>query len=492
MSLLPVARAFACLQILLALLWMTGSTFGQDRYFDAFRASESRAADPIASPSAIPPSGNAVNNAQGLSADSVPNIVADVQIVGNNRVPSDQVLAKLRTRANRAYDRDLVQADTREIMQMRYFQNVKTYTKPTPDGIVVTFEVEERPFIGKVEIIGNRYLTDRALLKQIDLKKDMPLDIYAVKMAKQKLESYYQDKGYSRSEVTIVEGDKLGDQNVIFLINEDEPQKIKSIHVEGNSLVNEARLKTFLKSKPSLLHLFGGKFSRAKVDQDRQILESYYHSLGYFNVRIGAEVIPDDHSSWLKLLFVIDEGPRSKVRNINFVGQEKYTEADLAQLTELRPNEFFNAVQMQADETSLRDLYGGQGHIAADVNAEVIFSEKPDVVDLVYRIEEGPQYRVGRINVQIEGDHGITKKQVVLNRIDLKPGDVVDMRKIRDSERRLGASQLFTAQGSPGPRLVVKPRDESLLMADADMGGETRWQSPDGEEIVWLDITIYP
>jgi outer membrane protein insertion porin family len=471
----------------LCLLLHVTSLEGQESYFEQTGPGPQSSGLPQ-SPSN--PLGEVPFRQEQLTEDQVPNLVAEVNIIGNHRVPDDQVLARLRTRAHRTYDRDLIQADASEIMRMRFFQNVKTFTKPTREGMVVTFEVVERPFIKKIEIIGNRHMTDRKLKKEIDLKEDMPLDIYAVKLARQKLENYYRDKGYTRSEVTIVEGDKLGDENVIILIHEDERQRIKSISVEGNTFVSEGRLESFLKSKSSVLMLFGGKFNRDQVEQDKQTLISYYHSHGFFNARIGVEIIPEENSSWLKLLFVVDEGPRFSVRNVNFVGQEKYGAEELLNLTELNSNEFFNAAKMQQDETSLRDLYGSQGHIAADIVGEVIYLEDGANVDLVYRIEEGAQYRVGRINVDFEGEHSVTKKQVVLNRIGLKPGDIVDMRKIRDSERRLGASQLFTTQGAPPPKLVVNPRQEMFNMADNDQN--VRYQSPDGKatQIIWVDLNL--
>ncbi len=87
----------------------------------------------------------------------------------------------------------------------------------------------------------------------------------------------------------------------------------------------------------------------------------------------------------------------------------------------------------------------------------------PGVLDLVYKIQEGKQYRVGNINVLIDGDYGVTQWQVVMNRIGLRPGDLLDTRKLRNSESRLLRAQLF-ADGSPSapgnpPRIVVRPPD---------------------------------
>ena len=66
---------------------------------------------------------------------------------------------------------------------------------------------------------------------------------------------------------------------------------------------------------------------------------------------------------------------------------------------------------------------------------------------------------VGNINVHIKGDFPHTRETVILNRLSLRHGDLVDMREIRNSERRLKASQLFVVNPTEGdpPKIDVKP-----------------------------------
>jgi outer membrane protein insertion porin family len=111
-------------------------------------------------------------------------------------------------------------------------------------------------------------------------------------------------------------------------------------------------------------------------------------------------------------------------------------------------------------------------------------------MDLVYEIEEGDQYRVGRIIVNIEGDESHTRESVVLNRLSIKSGDIVDIREIRNSTRRLKASQLFLHDPAQGisPEIVVNPTPLGMDASSiADQGGPHssggaayRGQSPEG------------
>ena len=71
----------------------------------------------------------------------------------------------------------------------------------------------------------------------------------------------------------------------------------------------------------------------------------------------------------------------------------------------------------------------------ADVQADLRFLEEPGQLDVVYRIKEGDVFSVSEINVHIAGEFPHTKQTVVLSRVSLRPGDIIDTREVRNSER---------------------------------------------------------
>jgi len=90
------------------------------------------------------------------------------------------------------------------------------------------------------------------------------------------------------------------------------------------------------------------------------------------------------------------------------------------------------------------------------VQPETRFLEESHQLDLVYKIEEGDRYKVGRINVKIGGDNPHTRRTAVLNRLSLRTGDIASTKKLRDSERRLKASQMLASNPAQGqvPKIV--------------------------------------
>jgi outer membrane protein insertion porin family len=413
------------------------------------------------------------------------DVVSEVIIKGNKIVSEHHLLRNIRTRPGRYFDPDLLQQDVDQLWRMKELKRINgPYIERTDEGIVVTIEVVEKQLISTVEFVGNRGLSDRALKKHTGLIDGQPLDVYEVRMLKTRIEDFYREKGFPKTQVEILDGDQPTDEKIVFLIHEDQKQRIWAVAFEGNSAASGERLKVFIKSKPGILKVFGGLVKRDEIDQDITRLMTYYRSLGYFNARIGREITESNDGRWLTLRFIIDEGPRYKVRNVAFIGNTKFSSDQLNEAVDLKPDgnssPEFNSAKMNQDVVTLRDLYGSQGYVFSQIDAEPRFLETPGLLDLVYKIDEGKQYRVGMINVHIDGDYGVTRREVVLNRLGMTPGDIIDSRKMREAERRLNSAQIF-AGGDPSmpgapPRIVVRPPElrELERMANADDDGLNR------------------
>ncbi len=410
--------------------------------------------------------------------------VLGVSIVGNKHVKLSEIQRHIKTRKDRNYDPQLVQEDQRRLYATNKFHYVYVDEKVENGGVHLTFTVVERPMIGEVLLIGNKYFSDKKLLKEAGLAKGDALNIYTVQEARRKIEEFYRSKGHSKTHVTIEEGDKASDTRVVLRIDEGPIERIWDVEFIGNDpqLATDGRLKTQIKSKPGFLkYLFRGRVDYSQIEEDEQRLISYYRGLGYFRAEISREIEYDDSNQWATLRFVINEGPRYQIRSLSVIGNTKYDSQELIEFMKLKQGDYFNLDTMQRDENELRDLYGSVGHIFADIKASPRFLEEPGQLDLVYQVKEGELFRVGKVNIHVAGDSPHTRRSVILNRLSLQPGDIVDIREVRASERRLKASQLFVtnpADGNP-PRIVIRPPDLAEAAEIAEKQGGYRGQSPD-------------
>ena len=395
--------------------------------------------------------------------------VVNVQVVGHQSIPLRKIVPHIQTRAGRPLDMELIEEDVRRLNRTRMFVSIKPLTQKVPGGRVVIFEVVERPILHSVKYVGNKKIGKKVLAREAGVKRGDALDPFTVKEGRRKIEDFYHSRGYTRAHVTIFEGDELNDRGAVYVINEGKKQRILWTQFEGNTIATDARLRTQIQSKPGILWIFKGEVDRKQIDEDVNRLKAYYSSLGFLGARIGRELDYNESQEWLVLTFVIDEGPRYKVRDVRFIGNERFSTEELAEETELKADEFFNQAKLNAGVARMKEKYGGLGYVFVDVKPDIRYLERGQL-DLVYEIHEGDRYRVGRIEVAIRGEdiHPHTKITTVLNRMSLVPGDIVDIRELRASERRLRASGLFLAEPRKGamPKIVVSPPD----LSDEDVG----------------------
>ncbi len=405
-----------------------------------------------------PPSAAETINPPAADVVDSTETVVSIKIEGNATIPTEQITAQLMTRVGRQFDPDTIRRDVRHLYRQGWFVDVRPFSQPTDRGRVVIFRVKERPTIRYVEILGCNKISKDKLKKQIGLKVGDAIDPYRVEDARRQIEEFYKGKGFNRVQVFIKEGTELSHLGVVFEVNEGQSERIWSVKFVGNEFVSDRRLKTQIQSKPGILWVFKGKVNPEQIKADAQRLEDYYRAFGYFHAKVSPMKDFNDKGNWLTLTFVIHEGPRYTVRNIRFIGNGLFGSEALANALQLKVGEPFDRLKLNRDREWLREVYGSEGYVYADIKPNIRFldgpGELPGELDLVYEIIEGKQWRVGRVFVHIGGDNPHTRRQVAISRLSLRPGDILDTREIQASEIRLQRSGLFeTKDPSRAPRI---------------------------------------
>lgn len=426
--------------------------------------------------------------AEVLPTPAAEDPVVEVQIQGLNRAPKDKVFAQLRTRQGRPFDPKTLEEDVRRLNRTGYFFNVETHLGRVAGGRLVLFKVLEKPLAAHVQYVCNS-INKKKLAEESQIKAGDAMDMYAIEESRRRIEEYCRTHGYPKAHVSVIEGNHTSDKGVTFLIDEGNRVRHGWTSFEGNTIADDDRLRTQIKSKPGIFWFIGGDVDFKEVDEDLNRLTAYYRNLGFFDAKVSREWHLSTSGKWLLLTFVVDEGRRYVVRNVDVIGNTKFTTPDLLAQLKLRGGEFFNQGKQNGDVAWLKDCYGAYGFVFADVAPETLFLDEsgPGQVDLVYRLKEGDRYRVGMIVPQIKGEYPHTRLTAVLNRMSLKPGDIVDTRELRNSERRLRASGLFNndpTRGDP-PKIVFNPPSaEDLEKQDKAIARKRpdgfRGQSPDG------------
>ncbi len=178
---------------------------------------------------------------------------------------------------------------------------------------------------------------------------------------------------------------------------------INRIAFEGNKKVKDEQLSAEIQSKPR------GTLSRPMVQSDAQrIVEIYRHS-GRYDVTVTPEMI-DQPNNRVDLIFTIQEGGKTSVKSIDFVGNSYYSSYRLKDIIKthefnllsfLGGNDVYDPDRVEADRDLIRRFYLKHGF--ADVQVVAALTEyDPDRKGFLvtFKIEEGQQYRVGSVDFQ--------------------------------------------------------------------------------------------
>ncbi|MDR2763366.1 MAG: BamA/TamA family outer membrane protein [Planctomycetaceae bacterium] len=420
--------------------------------------------------------------------------IVDIRITGNVQNSATDILKIIQTKINRPYNAATLEEDKRALMNTGLFIDVKLKVEKIQSGFIITFMFFERPIIHYIRFIGNNAHTRKTLLEEINLRVKESIDPIAIQQARERLENFYREGGYHNVFVEILSGDKVGDRGVVFNISEGEQQKILQVAIEGSKTVSGEHLKTLIQTKRGILWNFGGEFTRKKLDEDVETLIAYYRKLGFFYAKIDREFSETKggysglgkNRKWINVKFIIDEGPRCKMRNIKFIGQRSYSEEELKKAMQLSREKYFNQDMLETDVAKLREKYGAIGYVFASIEPDPRIDD--DTVDIVININERTKCYLRDIEVEIIGHEGAdpyTKWQTVLNRLSIRPGEILNTKEIESSKRRLTASGLFISnpmQGHP-PEITFSVPEElneeenkpDLVVADGPViRGQTR------------------
>lgn len=408
--------------------------------------------------------------------------VTDIRVRGNVTIPASSILRKVNARQgnNVATVEQLLTEDVKSLYNTRWFYTVDYTYERGENGLMLVFTVVERPIIRHVEYRGNKKIKTKHLAGLTNLQRGGAYSVSANKESVRRIREHYRREGYLYTEVKLLSGGSPDDRDIIFEITEGPKVVVSKIRFEGNDAFSSQLLKTKLLTKARMFWFFGGQYDPSTIPDDIAAIKQYYHDLGYFDVQVAETLQQTEDRSQVIITYNVQEGPRYKIRNIEFQGTEIYTPEQLQKDFETEEGEKFALRHLNKDIEGIKQKYGEQGRLFAKVNAYPRFLEQEGEVDLVFRIDEDRPRRIGRINVNIQGDAPNTRETVVLNQLLFAPGELADPDLIRLSRSRLRRSPIWEGQAV---RIDLEPVDGPAYAYTPPATDVMRGQGWDGYDI---------
>lgn len=253
------------------------------------------------------------------------------------------------------------------------------------------------------------------------------------------LERFLKDEGFPFARVDYEWEKSPGFVRARFLIEEGPRTRIESLTLEGvESYEPENLIASFVRGE----RLFGDRYYVESVlaSAVTDILR-FYRSRGYLDVSADEPVVvfADDRST-ATVTLRFDEGTAYVVRAARLELDEELDRSELDRVLATFVNAPFAPRVRQALTSRLLEACADLGRPDARVVVDVDSDPVTGAVELVARIEPGPEVRVGEI--RIDGLRK-TRDSFIRSRLAFEPGERYSAESVRESFRQLYKSGLF-------------------------------------------------
>jgi len=176
----------------------------------------------------------------------------------------------------------------------------------------------------------------------------------------------------------------------------------------------------------------GKKLSESFLTNTKNYIENKFKKEGFLNTKVALNTILDTiGKNTYKMVVNVDKGPRVKIQNINFEGNEIYKSSKLrSKLKKTKQRKSvrfwkkskFIEKEFEGDLVGLIDFYKEEGYRDARVISDTLLRDEndPNSVSLALQIEEGRKYYFGDIDFIGNTVYGDNLIQQILG---LKKGD---------------------------------------------------------------------
>ena len=235
----------------------------------------------------------------------------------------------------------------------------------------------------------------------------------------------------------------------------EENPVVNRVILEGNSAIADDKITDEVEIQARAI------FTRARVQSDVQRILQVYRQSGRFAAQVTPKIVELPQNR-VDLIFEISEGPVTGVRRINFVGNETFSDSDLAGeivTKEARwwrffsSNDNYDPDRLEFDREQLRQYYVDRGY--ADFRVISAVAElTPDQKDfyITFTMDEGERYNFGEVTVTTEIED--LDEEYLARIVATQPGDLYVGSRIEDS-----IDTLTFAAGASGYAFVnISPR----------------------------------
>ncbi|PBB21686.1 outer membrane protein assembly factor BamA [Mesorhizobium sp. WSM4313] len=315
-----------------------------------------------------------------------------------------------------------------------------------PGALAVQFaatSVAEAAVISRVEVSGNQRVDAETIRNYISIKPGKPFSSSDIDDAVKAL--------FGTGLFSDVQINQVGSSLVVKV---SEYKVVNQVLFQGNKKIKDNALQMGIQLKPR------ATFSQQALDADVEAIKTAYKRIGRDDAAVTTQVM-DLGDNRVNVVFNINEGGRTQIAAINFVGNHAYSSRRLSDVINTKRSSWLSFVlrddvydedKLRADQELLRRFYYNHGY--ADFQVVSAVGELDDATNkytVTITVQEGDRYTFG--DVSVESTIPEVDSKSLESAVETHKGDVYNAKDVEDSivaltEKVAGSGYAF-AQVTP-------------------------------------------
>jgi outer membrane protein insertion porin family len=421
------------------------------------------------------------------------DVISEIDVTGNRRIPADTIRARIFSKAGDVYDAAALERDFNSLWNTGYFEDIKFSREQTPKGWRIIVQVKEKPTIRTIDYVGlssvsNSDVLDRFKQDKVGLVVESQYDPTRIKKAEVSIKGLLAEHGRQfatiKTEIRQVPPAAVG---ITFVVKEGPKVKVGKIIFEGNKSIKSRVLRAAMKNlRPVgiphsifLENIFSRTYDATKLEEDTERVRAEYQNRGYFKAAVNdpKTVIHDTgHKGFhipllqsgpgkaVDITMTIEEGDQYRLGKITFKNTKALNNvAALRGLFPLKDGDIFSREKIAKGLENLRKAYGEYGYINFTSVPSTTFDDEKKIANLEIDVDEGKQFYVRRIEFQ---GNTTTRDKVIRRELALEEGGVYNSRLWELSLLRLNQLSYFDQLKPDDPNVTDKKLDEKNGQVD--------------------------
>ncbi len=331
-------------------------------------------------------------------------------------------------------------------------QNASAPAQQAPVVVPTPAPVET---IRSITVTGNQRLEAETVISYMPLRVGEP---YSAARGDEALRALYATELFADAQIR--------NNNGAITIEVRENPVINRIILEGNKRLKDDKINPEIRLSPRQI------FTRTKARADVARIVELYRRQGRFGATVEPKIVQLDQNR-VDVVFEINEGPRSKIRQINILGNDKFTDGELRSEMVTKQSRFFRFFsssdvydpdRLAFDQQKLRQFYLTEGYADFRVVSAVaeLTADKRDFI-ITYVVEEGERYKFG--DVAVESEIRDFSGEALQRTLPMKSGDWYNAKQVEDAVTSLNETAGLFGYAFADVQPNIKRNAEDRTMA---------------------------